>query len=343
MLTIDGSQGEGGGQILRSSVALSAITGTPVRIQNIRAGRRKAGLKRQHATAVNAAATLCGGEIVGATAGSHELVFRPNTISGGDFQFSMGTAGSTMLVFQTLLPILLNAESPSTVILEGGTHNPFAPPFDFLQRAYLPHLAKMGGRVEAKLARYGFYPAGGGRVELRVWPCNSLKPIEITERGRLVQRRVRAIVSNLPEHIAERECDIIRRKFDWKGKDNCCQPVTVESAGPGNVVMIDLQYANTTELFIAFGEKGRTAERVARSVSREAAAYLKSDVPVGEYLADQLLLPMAIGKSQGTGGGSFRTVALSDHSTTHINIIREFLDVEIETEEQTEDDIVVTI
>lgn len=343
MLTIDGSQGEGGGQILRSSVALSAITGTPVRIQNIRAGRKKPGLKRQHATAVNAAAQACGAEVEGGDPGSHELTFRPGPIVGGDYQFSMGTAGSTMLVFQTLLPILLNADVPSTVFLDGGTHNPFAPPFDFLQRVYLPQLAKMGATVDADLVRHGFYPAGGGRVRLRFTPSPNLRPLSLTERGKLAKRRVQAIVSNLPEHIAERECDIIRRKFDWKGRDDCCEVVTVESAGPGNVVTIELQYTNVTELFIAFGMKNRRAEQVARDVSRQAAAYLKTDVPVSEYLADQLLLPMAIGKSQGTGGGTFRTIALSEHSTTHIDIIREFLDVEISVEEQSNNDVVVTI
>lgn len=343
MLTIDGSQGEGGGQILRSSVALSAITGTPVRIENIRAGRKKPGLKRQHATAVNAAAQICGAEIEGGTAGSHELTFRPGTIIGGDYQFSMGTAGSTMLVSQTLLPILLHADSTSTVTLDGGTHNPFAPPFDFIQRVYLPQLATMGASIEATLIRPGFYPAGGGRIELHVDPFQNLRSIELLDRGKLTNRRVQAIVSNLPEHIAERECDIVRRKFDWKGKYDCCESISVESAGPGNVVMIELQYANATELFIAFGEKGRKAEQVARDVSRQAAAYLRTDVPVGEYLADQLLLPMAIGKARGTGGGTFRTVALSDHSTTHINIIREFLDVEIEVEERPENEVVITI
>lgn len=332
MLTIDGSQGEGGGQILRSSVALSAITGTPLRIHNIRAGRKKPGLKRQHATAVNAAAQLCGAEIEGASPGSDELRFSPGTISGGDFTFTMGTAGSTMLVFQTLLPILLNAEQPSTVTLEGGTHNPFAPPFDFLERAYLPLLRRMGGDVSATLVRPGFYPAGGGRVELKVQPCRDLKPLELLSRGKPGAHQVRAMVSNLPVHIAERECDVVRRKLQWP--DNCCKVLEVNSNGPGNVVLVEVRFENVTEVFVAFGEKGRKAEQVARDVGRRVATYLKTDVPVGEYLADQLMLPMAIGKARGTGGGSYRTGPLSRHSTTHIDIIREFLDVEVLVSEQ---------
>lgn len=342
MITIDGSQGEGGGQILRSSVALSAITGTRLRIHNIRAGRRKSGLKRQHATAVNAAAELCDGDVDGVTPGSSELTFKPNAIKGGDFRFSMGTAGSTTLVFQTLLPILLHADEPSTVTLEGGTHNPFAPPFDFLQKAYLPQLARMGAQVEATLVRPGFYPAGGGQIEIRVTPRSALKSLELIERGKLIDRRVRALVSNLPSHIGERECDAIRRKFQWKG-NNEDGVEEVDSNGPGNVVMIELKYANVTELFVAFGEKGRKAEQVARDVARQAQRYLKTEAPVGEYLADQLLLPMALGKANGTGGGAFRTLALSDHSTTHISIIREFLDVEIAVIESDENDVLVTV
>ena len=343
MITIDGAQGEGGGQILRSSVALSAITGTPLHIHNIRAGRKKPGLKRQHATAVNAAAQVCDATIEGATPGSNELTFNPNAIKGGDSRFSMGTAGSTTLVFQTLLPVLLNADQPSTITLEGGTHNPFAPPFDFLQKAYLPQLKRMGAEITSNLIRPGFYPAGGGKLELSVAPCPALKPLELHERGKLINRNVRAIVSNLPAHIAERECDIIRRKFEWKGKDDCCHAEEVDSNGPGNVVMIELQYQHVTELFVAFGEKNRRAEQVARDVARQATAYLKTDVPVGEYLADQLLLPMAIGKANGTGGGSFRTLALSDHSTTHINIIREFLDVDIQVEQIESNNVRVTM
>lgn len=342
MLTIDGSQGEGGGQILRSSVALAAVTGTPMRITNIRAGRKKSGLKRQHATAVNAAARICGAEITGATPGSSELTFLPGKITPGDYRFSMGTAGSTTLVLQTVLPILLNADAPSTVILEGGTHNPSAPPFDFLANAYLPLLQRMGPNVEARLESPGFYPAGGGRLFVSVDPVASWQPLQLIERGKLIDRSVRALVSNLPEHIGERECDVVRRKFQWKLSDDS-GVVSVDSPGPGNVVLIELRYENVTEVFIAFGEKGRKAEQVARDVARQAQRYLKTTVPVGEHLADQLMLPMAMACASGAGPSVFRTMALTDHSTTHINIIREFLDVEIAVEELAADEIRVQV
>ena len=332
MLEIDGSQGEGGGQILRTSIALSAITQTPVRITNIRAGRKKSGLKRQHATAVQAAASLCDAETVGASPGSDRLEFVPGQIKSGDFRFAMGTAGSTSLVFQTLLPILLNADGPSTLVLEGGTHNPFAPPFDFLKQVYLRQLERMGASVVATIERHGFYPAGGGRVEFQISPCEGWKPVEILERGKVLQQRAVALVSNLPTSIGDRECEVARRKFGWK-HEGSADVREVESNGPGNVAMIELEYQNVTELFIAFGAKGRASEQVARDVCRQANRYLKNTAPVGEYLADQLLLPMALGKVQGSGGGSFRTMKLTDHSTTHINIIREFLNVAIDVKE----------
>ena len=190
----------------------------------------------------------------------------------------------------------------------------------------------MGARVSATLTRPGFYPAGGGRIELGVHPCPALKPLELLVRGKPGEHQVRAMLSNLPAHIGEREVDVVRRKLQWS--DNCCQVLEVDSNGPGNVVLVEVQFENVTEVFVAFGEKGRKAERVARDVGRQAASYLKSDVPVGEYLADQLMLPMAIGKAKGTGGGSYRTGPLSLHSTTHIDIIREFLDIEVSVTEQ---------
>lgn len=341
MIKIDGAQGEGGGQILRSSVALSAITGKPVTVTNIRAGRKKSGLKRQHVTAVRAAARLCNAELDGVEPGSSELTFRPSDIVGGDVQFQMGTAGSTTLVLQTVLPILLHADAPSTVTLEGGTHNPFAPPFDFLQKAYLPQLAKMGANVKATLHRAGFYPAGGGRLEVNVQPLTAFEPLELMDRGKLVKRRVRALVSNLPDSIGKRECDVIRRKFQWT--EECCTVEEVDSPGPGNVIFVELHFENVTEVFVAFGQKQRRAEQVARDLARQVKRYISSEVPVGEYLADQLMLPMALGQAKGTGGGQYRTFPLSDHSTTHINIIREFLSVEIDVREVSDRECVVVV
>jgi RNA 3'-terminal phosphate cyclase (ATP) len=342
MIKIDGSQGEGGGQILRSSVALSTVTGTPVSITNIRAGRKKPGLMRQHLTAMRAAAEICDAELAGAELGSGELVFTPGTIQGGDFSFQVGTAGSTTLVLQTVLPALLIADTASTVTLDGGTHNPFAPPFPFLANAYLPLLNRMGVNVTAELIRPGFYPAGGGSIRVSIEPCTELRSLELVERGKIVDRRVRAICANLSPTIGERECRVIKRKTNW---DDSCFEVDVisDSAGPGNVIIVELESVNVTEVFTAFGQVGRKAEHVARDVARDVQRYIKADVPVGEYLADQLLQPMAIGKSKGNAGGCFRTMTLSRHSTTHIDIIRKFLDVEIDVETVDKHDVRVRI
>src|SRR5512136_2571133 len=179
MITIDGSQGEGGGQILRTSLALSLVTGQPFRMERIRAKRQKPGLLKQHLTAVEAAKTVGCAEVTGAALGSQTLEFKPGPVTPGNYRFAVGTAGSATLVLQTVLPPLLVASGPSTLTLEGGTHNPFAPPFDFLARCFAPVVERMGPRIELKLHRPGFFPAGGGQFEAQITPVNRLKPIDL--------------------------------------------------------------------------------------------------------------------------------------------------------------------
>ena len=207
MICIDGSFGEGGGQILRTALSLSLSTGTPFRIQNIRAGRERPGLLRQHLTAVLAASEIGEAQVEGAVLGSTEVTFTPATVRSGEFHFAVGTAGSGTLVFQTILPALMRAAAPTRVVIEGGTHNFAAPPFDFLDRTFLPLIARMGPRVSVKLERYGFYPAGGGRFVAEIEPCRSLTPIYLGVRGEIRSKRVRAIVANLSRRIAEREIE----------------------------------------------------------------------------------------------------------------------------------------
>jgi RNA 3'-terminal phosphate cyclase (ATP) len=324
MMVIDGSYGEGGGQILRSSLALSIITGKPVQIDKIRAGRKSPGLLRQHLTAVQAAAEVGLAEVTGANIGSQQLTFAPQMIRGGQFRFAVGTAGSVTLVLQTVLPALLMAEETSTLQLEGGTHNPFAPPFDYLEKVFLPILKRMGATVTVKLERYGFYPAGGGSFSVEITPCAKLKRLVLAERGKLISQKARALVANLPRQIAERELQTVRRKMEWK-ESHLEVEETRNSSGPGNLVMIEIEYEKVTEIFTAFGEKNTRAEVVAERAAKEAKAYLQTDAPVGEHLADQLLLPMALGE-----GGSFTTVKPSLHTMTNIEIIKRFLDVEIQ-------------
>src|SRR5689334_15022558 len=176
VLTLDGAAGEGGGQILRSALALSLATGTPFRLDRIRGKRRPAGLLRQHLTALNAATEIGDAEVIGAQIGSSTITFTPRAVNPGTYRFAVGTAGSTTLVLQTVLPALMTASGPSELVLEGGTHNPFAPPFDFLARAFLPLIERMGPRFEASLERPGFYPAGGGKFQLRIDPAARLAP-----------------------------------------------------------------------------------------------------------------------------------------------------------------------
>jgi RNA 3'-terminal phosphate cyclase (ATP) len=327
---------------VRSSLALSLVTDRPFTIENIRANRDKPGLMRQHLTAVRAAAEVGKAKVRGDAIGSRELVFEPGEITPGDYHFSIGTAGSTTLVLQTVLPALLIARGESTLTLEGGTHNMFAPPFDFLQKTYLPLVGRMGPAIKAKLRRPGFYPAGGGCFEINVKPADSLGRLELTERGEITERRVRAIVANLPEHIAKRECDTIAKKTGWPVTSFLIEDVP-GSRGPGNVVIIELESQHVTEVFTGFGKRGVRAEGVAQQALQEARHYLKADVPVGEHLADQIMLPMAIGAWQGTGGGSFRTVGLSMHSKTHLEIIEKFLGIEASVVQDGRDDWLVTI
>ncbi|HYH45275.1 MAG TPA: RNA 3'-terminal phosphate cyclase [Thermoanaerobaculia bacterium] len=329
MYRIDGSRGEGGGQILRTSLAISMITGTPVRLTGIRARRSRPGLMRQHLTAVLAAAQVCAARVEGAGIGSREIAFTPAQVVPGEHHFAVGTAGSTTLILQTVLPALLLAAGPSRLTLEGGTHNPLAPPFEFLDRAFLPLLRRMGARVEATLERAGFYPAGSGRLAVAVEPSRGLQPLELDERGEIRRRAGTVLLANLPGHIAERE---VRSLVEMTGWDEACFEIRrVDSPGPGNAVLLELESDALTEVFTAVGQVGIPAEAVAERAVREMRAYLAAGVPVGEHLADQLLLPLAL-----AGGGSFATFPLSLHATTQIDLLRELLNVEITVEPQEE-------
>jgi RNA 3'-terminal phosphate cyclase (ATP) len=326
-IEIDGSRGEGGGQVLRSALALSLVTGTPFRMVNVRAGRRRPGLMRQHLTAVLAAVEVGGARVTGAEIGSRELSFSPGPVRAGDYRFSVGTAGSATLVFQTVFPALALASGRSTVVVEGGTHNPLAPPFDFLARAFLPLVARMEPRATAVLERPGFYPAGGGRIRVDIEPALAFSRLELPERGPILERRATAVVALLPRSIAERELRVVREKLNWDPE--CTRIEHVQDAvGPGNAVTVDVVAEHVTEVFTAFGERGVSAERVGAEVAEDVARYLAAGVPVGRHLADQLLLPMALG-----AGGSFRTLAPSKHAHTQADLLRSFLGVDIQLRE----------
>lgn len=326
MLNIDGSMGEGGGQILRSSLALSLCLCTPFRISNIRRARDKPGLRRQHLAAVQAAAALGEADVEGAELGSQALSFVPRRLRAGEHHFAIGTAGSTTLVLQTVLPALLTAQAPSRLVLEGGTHNPHAPPFDFLDLAFLPLINRMGPKIIARLERPGFYPAGGGLIHVEIKPAARLQPLDLLERGRILRQYASAVVANLPAQIAQRELQVIGEQLGLDAGQLELR-VARTAKGPGNVVTVIVQSQHVTEVFTGFGERGVRAETVAARVVKDVQRYLSARVPVGEHLADQLLLPFAL-----AGGGSYLTLAPSSHAATNIAVIGAFLDTRIACE-----------
>ncbi|MBI5545826.1 MAG: RNA 3'-terminal phosphate cyclase, partial [Deltaproteobacteria bacterium] len=256
--------------------------------------------------------------------GSRELSFLPGPVRAGDYRFSVGTAGSATLVFQTVFPALALASGRSTVVVEGGTHNPMAPPYDFLARAFLPLVARMGPRATPTLERPGFYPAGGGRFRVEIEPAPAFARLDLMERGAILERRATAVVALLAHSIAERELRVVLEKLHW---DPPCARVehVGDAAGPGNAVTVEIVAEHVTEVFTGFGERGVSAERVAAKVVEEAAQYLAADVPVGPHLADQLLLPLALG-----AGGSFRTMVPTRHTRTHADLLQAFLGVDIQ-------------
>ena len=319
MLVIDGSAGEGGGQILRTSLALSLVTGTPFRIESIRAGRRKPGLLRQHLTAVRAAAEVSGARVQGAEMGSLALAFNPGPVVPGEYHFSVGTAGSATLVLQTILPALMISAKPSKIRLEGGTHNPAAPPFEFIERAFFPILKTMGPTVGAVLERHGFAPAGGGSLTISIEPVPTLRGFEMHDRGAITSRRATAIVAHLPEPIARRELDVVAGRLSWK-EEWLETRVISESHGPGNILLLEIGSERCREVIAAFGSRGVSAEAVAESAVSEARRYLASEAPIGEHLADQILLPLAI-----AGEGSYRIGRPSSHLKTNVDVIAKFL------------------
>lgn len=328
MKIIDGAHGEGGGQILRTSLSLAVMTGQPVNVVSVRARRKKPGLLRQHLCAVKAAATICNGRLSGAEIGSGQVTLTPNAVVPGEYRFSVGTAGSAVLVLQTVLPPLLVAGSPSRVVVEGGTHNPSAPPFEYLDRVFAPALRQMGAGLELALEKVGFYPTGGGRIVAEIRPpAEGWMPIDRTERGAVLKTTGWILSSGVADHVAQREAKTLREKL---GSSLAFDRTGIDAYGPGNAVLVDVELDGGRALFAAFGARGKPAESVAEEAAAQVQRFLALDVPVDEHLADQLLLPMAVG-----AGGTFRTGPLSSHAETNIHVIRQFgvADISVEAGE----------
>ncbi|MBX2859267.1 MAG: RNA 3'-terminal phosphate cyclase [Cellvibrionaceae bacterium] len=329
MIVINGSQGEGGGQIFRTSLSLAMCLNKPVRIENIRAGRAKPGLLRQHLTCLRAAQSICAAQVTGDELGSREVSFTPGKVRAGEYRFAVGSAGSTSLVFQTLLMPLIFSGASSALMLEGGTHNGFAPSFDFINIGFLPAIARMGYQADAELSRFGFYPAGGGAWRAQIHPAQGVKALDLTQRGGLKSRLALATSSQIPKHITERELAQVQKKCLWCGDE--LQQRIVDSVGPGNIVSLRAISEHVTEVVEVVGEKQLSAERVAGRAAKAMNSYLAADVTVGEYLADQLLLPMVLGK-----GGQFTTQAPSKHFLSNVEVIKQFMAVDISVEQRSE-------
>ena len=313
---------------MRTALTLSMITGQPFRIVNIRANRPKPGLMRQHLVAVQAAAEISNADIGSAAVSAQTLQFSPGKIKGGAYQFAIGTAGSCTLVLQTLLPALLYADAPSVVKITGGTHNSMAPPAHFLQRAYGRVLAAMGVDMAIELKRFGFYPAGGGEIEAKVSPCRQLQPLELMSRGERVAGYAESFIAGVPADVAKRELACVKTAMGWDDAQLAIRGLPHDQ-GPGNALLVTLESQHVTEVFCAFGEKMVRSEAVAKKAISQVRQYIASGAAIGEHLADQIMLPLAL-----AGSGRFTTDCVSQHAITNAEVIEQFLPVRITFEEQ---------
>jgi len=337
MLTLDGSYGEGGGQVLRTALTLSAITGQPVHIEHIRAGRKKPGLRPQHLTAVRAAAAVCGACLEGDELDSQTLAFTPGgPPHPGEYTFDVaeaaqgGSAGSVGLVLQTVLLPLALGEGQSHLTIRGGTHVPWAPPVSYLTDVFLPTLARMGIQAQIELTRWGFYPAGGGEIRVQIQGKATINPIQLTRRGELRRVWGTAAVMNLPAHIPQRMANRAHNVLAEAGIGAQVEPRRLRGAGPGAGIFLFAEYGSADENvaagFTAYGRKGLPAERVAEAACESLLAHHHSGEPAELHLADQLALPMALAQ----GKSLVTTSQISQHLLTNAWVVGQFLPQDFE-------------
>ncbi len=327
MIVIDGSYGEGGGQILRSSLCMSCITGKAFHIYNIRKGRKKPGLMQQHLTSVQAAREISDADVKGAEYGSTELEFRPKTLKSGKFIFDVaeerGSAGSTALVLQAIMVPLLKAKNVSEIILKGGTHTEWSPPYHYLEWVLFPMLKKLGIKIESKLKKWGFYPRGGGEIYIKINPVEEIKNWDFTERGRLQKLWGISVVCDLPRHIAERQrrasYNLLRRYSPeieiWE----------VKGLSKGTFFFLVAEYENSICGFSSLGAPGKPAEKVGEEATEEFLKHEKRGGALDKHLADQIINFLTLGK----GEFRFTTSEITLHLLTNIWVIKKFKDVEI--------------
>ena len=325
---LDGAHGEGGGQILRTALSLSAITGRPFRIDRIRALRRNPGLAAQHLTAVHSAAALCAARLRGDALGSASLEFVPTApVAAGDYVFDVGlareggSAGAIMLVLQTVLLPLARGAAASRVVLRGGTHMAWSPPFDYVHDVWLPMLARLGVAASLALTAWGWYPIGKGEAIAEIQPCPAtLKAVEIDAPGPLLRIRGRAVAANLPAHIPQRMADRARALLAGRGAEIIIEPLQVHAACAGAGLFLTAEYANLTCGFSALGAPGKPSEQVAEEGANALLSHFTSGAALDRHLGDQILLPLCL-----AGGPShFSVEEITRHLTTNAWVIERF-------------------
>jgi RNA 3'-terminal phosphate cyclase (ATP) len=318
MLALNGAHGEGGGQILRTALALSAWLGEPVRLENIRARRPKPGLRPQHLTAVQALARITRAEVTGAEIGSRDLTFRPRTPEAGHYLFDVaektGSAGSVTLIAQALLPPLLGAGRPSTLILRGGTHVPWSPPAHYLEYVFAPALAGLGASVSLTLEGWGWYPRGGGELRLTVAPVEALRPVAWQLPAPDGSFQALSAAARLPEHVARRQAARLQERL---GRAFPVETVAASGRDPGSLVLVWGPGAG----FSALGARGKPAERVADEAADAYLAFRERGGALDPHLADQLVLYLA----RAQGASTFTTGAVTSHLLTNLWVVEQFL------------------
>ncbi len=323
-IEIDGSFGEGGGQILRTALSLSCITGYALKLFNIRKARKKPGLMPQHITCVNAAVLISGAQVFGNQKGSTELTFIPDRIMPGDYTFDIHTAGSCSLVLQTLLPPLIFTDKPSNITITGGTHVPFSPTYDYISDVFLPMLNRIGIEAETSIIRYGFYPKGGGEVSFRIHPVTTIRGMNLTSRGALLSVYGHSGVSNLPINIAERQKMSMIKNIRPVEAD--IQVMEVPSYGQGTFVFLKGEYEHTLTGFTSLGERGKPAEAVGKEAAEQFIDFHNSSACLDPHLADQIVLYLSFAKED----SSFTTSRITQHLITNLRVIEKFLNIRYE-------------
>jgi RNA 3'-terminal phosphate cyclase (ATP) len=325
MLEIDGSHGEGGGQVLRTSLALSLITRRPFHLKNVRARRSKPGLQPQHLMSVQAAATIGQAKLRGATLHSTDLVFEPGETVPGNYHFRIGTAGATGLVLHTVYLPLALLDAPSTVTIEGGTHVRASPCFHFLQTTWAAYMALLGINIKLNMRRPGFYPRGGGLLEARIEGNAGLRGLDLPDLGQVKEASVLSAVAGLPEKIAQRQADRAQDRLEKLGLQVAVRQ-EVWQGGPGTMLAVELPTAPVPTLFFGLGERGKPAERVADEAVKVAQSFLDSEpLAVDGHSADQLLMPACVAHLP----SQYRVADVTRHLLTNVMVIRSFLDVEM--------------